>query len=116
MAQKDADGSNAPYSGYNGRYRRTDQMLNFRWVYIKDTGKAALWWSNVGGRLSWVLGQAARVGSDSIWAYSASQRLSPDGVEGPWLVYSYLPALRRGVFCGDHGARRRRPSAVANSR
>ena len=30
MTQKDADGRHVPYTGMNGRYRRTDKMLNFR--------------------------------------------------------------------------------------
>jgi len=106
-SQTDADGHHVPYTGINGCYRRTDIMHNFRWVYVKESVTespvipakpanpgseqgTAMWWTNVCGRLSWVLGQADRVGSDSIWAHSASQHLSPDGVDGPWFVYSYV--------------------------
>jgi len=90
MTLTTAEGGKEPYNGINGRYRLSDQVLNFRPVYVKETGQAAMWWANVHGQLSWVIGEARQVGSDGIWAYSVSQDLSPHSVQGPWLVYSYL--------------------------
>jgi hypothetical protein len=68
MTLSKTEGSREPYDGINGRYELTGQMLNFRPVYVKETGRVAMWWANVDGQLSWVVGQADQVGSDSIWA------------------------------------------------
>jgi len=68
MTLSKAEGSKEPYDGINGRYELSEQMLNFRPVYVKETGRVAMWWANVDGQLSWVVGQADQVGSDSIWA------------------------------------------------
>ena len=84
-------GSEKPYSGINGEYRRSDKMCNGRHVYTKESKQSiAMWWANAAGKLSWCVGPKESVGGDGMWAYVESEGLGPEEAGGrAWSVYSY---------------------------
>jgi len=84
-------GSQRPYTGINGEYRRSDKVCNGRPVYIKESKhRIAMWWANAAGTLSWCVGPKGSVGGDGMWAYVESEGFGPEEAGGrAWRVYSY---------------------------
>ena len=84
-------GVSEPWEGLNGIYLHSRAVENSRPVYKKLGGAAALWWANVAGTLSWVVGPTDCVGGPSIWAFVPSQltQMHPGDGSGTWHIFSY---------------------------
>ena len=85
-------GEARPYTGINGVYQRSEDVVNGRLMFTKlSTATTALWWDNVLDKASWVVGPKAGAGtSTKIWAYVESLGKSPEQAAGRyWMVYSY---------------------------
>ena len=84
-------GSAQPYTGINGDYVRSEEVCNFRAVYVKeDKPGIAMWWANIVGTISWCVGPKDQVGKDGIWAHVESMGFGPEEAgTRAWTVYSY---------------------------
>jgi len=84
-------GSAQPYKGINGDYVRSEEVCNFRAVYVKeDKPGIAMWWANIVGTISWCVGPKDQVGKDGIWAHVESMGFGPEEAgTRAWTVYSY---------------------------
>ena len=64
------------YSGINGVYSCSDLLVNGEFVYEKEGGRAAMWFGNNEGVMSWMLGKSCEVSR-----VRASERVSDSATD-----------------------------------